>query len=150
MRRRRTTGEPRIIPKTQHRSIWYLIDWLPLDPVGAPADGYDRRLVLHRDLEHVAEDVILQVSSIVSRWDWEIVRGSSINLRFGRRRKRGKPFSISIGFDSPSACIYSTGRGEGGGREREEEDALTVGMDLPWIWRWRRAAWARAIIMNCR
>ena len=51
----------------------------PDDPVGAPADGHDARLVLDGDLEQVAEDVVLEEPAVVGQRHREVRGRSSVH-----------------------------------------------------------------------
>lgn len=108
----------RIDPKINQtpRSIRLAFDraiTIPYDPVGTPPDGHDRRLILGRDLEQVAEDVVLQVPPAVRHRDREIVRRSSIHLRSAGRRARGNPFRFGSGSSRLPTVFIAEGEKRG-------------------------------------
>lgn len=105
----KTVNQPQTIPKKKKstnridpkinqkpRSIGFAFDraiTIPYDPVGTPPDWHDRRPILGRHLELVAEDVVLQVPPAMRHRDREIVRRSSVHLRSaGRRKDKREPF----------------------------------------------------------
>jgi hypothetical protein len=98
----------------------------PDDAVGALADGEDGGLVLGGDLEHVAEDVVLDEAATVAERRVDVLHHPGPARRLLRRRRRLPP-AAQAGVchlrvrGLPPAVHRRTGfrsrRGEGAGRE---------------------------------
>lgn len=63
-----------------HEKIVRERDWVPNDPVCAPSNGHDGRLILGSDLEQIVEYVVLKISASVRHHHRKLSRRCSIHL----------------------------------------------------------------------